>query len=150
MALHEITQQHVMQRCSRCDSDNRTAIDLLEVGVARHDDVDDSLVQLPPCPSCRSTEFLVHSDAGEPTHPSPGSYGHLHRLLVDHLHAELIQRERLHSALNSRAGNKKLVVSPLTQEVRERWFPHGLRLEAPPAERRHRPQAASQYTHSPP
>ncbi|RJS13749.1 hypothetical protein DRW03_35870 [Corallococcus sp. H22C18031201] len=148
MPLHEITQQHVMQRCFRCDSDNRTALDALEVGIARREDVDDSLVQLPPCPSCRSTEFLVRSDEGEPAHPAPGSFGHQHRLLVDHLHAELLQRGRLHAALKSKEGNRKLVARALTQEESARWFPQGLRIDVPPGERRAQPHASSRDTPS--
>jgi len=132
MALHEINRQHVLQRCSRCDSDNRASLDALEVGVARREDVDDGLVQLPPCPSCRSTEFLIRADEGEPENPTPGSFGHLHRLLVDHLHAELLQRGRLHAGLKAKLGKRTVVARPLTQEARERWFPKGLKIEVAP------------------
>ncbi|MBU8901041.1 hypothetical protein KRR26_36195 [Corallococcus sp. M34] len=148
MALHEITQHHVLQRCTRCDSDNRAALDSLEVGVARSEDVDDGLVQLPPCPSCRSTEFLIRADEGETAHPAPGSFGHLHRLLVDHLHAELLQRGRLHAALKAKVGTKKLLARALTQEARARWFPQGLRIEVPPGGRRVQPHESSPDTPS--
>jgi hypothetical protein len=135
MAIHEVTAENVFQRCVRCGTGNRLSLDALEVCIARREDVDDGLVQLPPCPSCRSTEFLIRAAEGEPEHPAPGSFGHLHGLLVDHLHAELVQRGRLHTALKPTGGStRQVVVRPLTQEARERWFPQGLRIEMPPGE----------------
>ncbi|NOJ92331.1 hypothetical protein HMI51_05170 [Corallococcus coralloides] len=145
MALLEIAETHVLQRCARCDSNNRSALDSLEVGVARREDVDDGLVQLPPCASCRSSEFLIRAAEREPEHPAPGSFGHLHRLLVGHLHAELVQRGRLHTSLKPKGGSARQVVThPLTQEARERWFPQGLRIEMPPDEQPHIPGKSSQ------
>lgn len=135
MALLEIAETYVLQRCTRCHSNNHSALESLEVGVARREDVDDGLIQLPPCSSCRSSEFLIRAAEGEPEHPAPGSFGHLHRLLVGHLHAELVQRGRLHRALKPKGGTAPQVVTqPLTQEARERWFPRGLRIEMPPEE----------------
>ncbi|ADO70402.1 hypothetical protein [Stigmatella aurantiaca] len=145
MAIHEVTTEDVLQRCARCGSGNRLSIDSLEVGVARREDVDDSLVQLPPCPTCRSTEVLIRAAVGEPEHPAPGSFGHLHRLLVGHVHAELVQRERLHRGIKPKGGSaSNVVVRPLSQETRERWFPQGLRIAVPPDEQPHAPEESSQ------
>lgn len=135
MAIHEVTPEDVLQRCARCGSGNRLSLDTLEVGVARREDVDDGLVQLPPCPACRSTEFLIRAAEGEPEHPAPGSFGHLHQLLVGHLHAQLVQLGRMHTALKPKGdGAGTVVVRPLSQEARERWFPQGLRIAVPPDE----------------
>nr|BDT32006.1 hypothetical protein MFMH1_16750 [Myxococcus sp. MH1] len=132
MAIHEVTVDDVLQRCARCGSGNRISLDSLEVGVARREDADDGLVQFPPCPACRSTEFLIRAPESEPEHPAPGSFGHLHQLLVGHLHAELVQRGRLHTVLKPKGGStSKVVVRPLSQDARERWFPQGLRIEVP-------------------
>ncbi|WP_338869448.1 hypothetical protein [Myxococcus stipitatus] len=145
MALHEITPEDMLQRCARCGSRNRVSLDTLEVGVARYEDVDDGLVQLPACPACRSTEFLIRAPEDEPAHPAPGSFAHLHQLLVGHLHAELVQRGRLHTALKSKGGRtSKVRPSPLSQEARERWFPQGLRIAVPPDEQARAPEESSQ------
>ncbi|NOJ79778.1 hypothetical protein [Myxococcus xanthus] len=145
MAIHEVTAEDVLQRCARCGSGNRLSLDTLEVGVARREDVDDGLVQLPPCPTCSSTEFLIRAAEGEPEHPALGSFGHLHRLLVGHLHAELVQRGRLHTTLKPKGGGAgTVVVRPLSQETLERWFPQGLRIELPPDEQPHAPGESSQ------
>ncbi|WP_434345744.1 hypothetical protein ACN6A1_27850 [Myxococcus virescens] len=144
MAIHEVTADDVLQRCARCGSGNRLSLDTLEVGVARREDVDDGLVQLPPCPACRSTEFLIRAPEGEPEHPAPGSFGHLHRLLVGHLHAELVQRGRLHTVLKPKGGGAgRVVVRPLPQEARERWFPQGLRIVVLPDEQPRAPEESS-------
>ena len=90
MSIHEMTSTEVVQRCGRCAAENRIALDTLEVGVARDEQTDASVVPLPACPTCRSTEFLLRSPNDEPAHPAPGSFGHLHRLLVDEMHAELV------------------------------------------------------------
>lgn len=145
MAIHEVTAEDVLQRCARCGNGNRLSLDSLEVGVARREDVDDGLVQLPPCPACRSTEFLIRAAEGESEHPAPGSFGHLHRLLVDHVHAELVERGRLRSVLKPKGGGAgKVVVRPLSQEARERWFPQGLRIEVSPDEQPRAPEESSQ------
>jgi len=145
MAIHEVTAEDVLQRCARCGSGNRLALDSLEVGLARREDADDSLVQLPPCPTCRSSEFLIRAAEAAPEHPAPGSFGHLHQLLVGHLHAELVQRGRLHPALKRKGGgDSQVVVRPLSQEALERWFPQGLRIEVPPGEQPRGPEKSSQ------
>nr|WP_255666178.1 hypothetical protein [Myxococcus sp. AS-1-15] len=134
-----------MQRGIRCGRDNRLALDPQEVGVARRGDADDSLVQLPPCPACRSTEFLTRAAEREPGHPVPGSFGHLHRLLVAHLHAELVQRGRLHTVLKPKGGSAgKVLMRPLSQEARERWLPQGLRIAVPADEQPRAPEESSQ------
>ncbi|NTX51842.1 hypothetical protein [Myxococcus sp. CA039A] len=144
MAIHEVTVEDVLQRCARCGSGNRLSLEALEVGVARREDIDDGLVQLPPCPACRSTEFLIRPAESEPEHPAPGSFGHLHRLLVGHVHAKLVERGRLHSVLNPKGGGAgKVAVRPLSQEARERWFPQGLRIEMPPDEQPRAPEESS-------
>ncbi|WP_434345601.1 hypothetical protein ACN6A1_26835 [Myxococcus virescens] len=144
MAIHEVTDEDVLQRCARCGSGNRLALASLEVGVARREDVDDGLVQFPPCPACRSTEFLIRAAEGESEYPAPGSFGHLHRLLVGHLHAEFVQRGRLHTARKPKGGGaSKVLVGPLSQEARERWFPQGLRITVPPDEQPRAPEESS-------
>lgn len=135
MSIHEVTESDVLQRCAGCGDEHRVPIDALEVGVARDDQVDPFLVPMPPCAVCGSTEFLVRAPDNEPEYPSPGSFGHLHRMLIDHLHAELVRRDKVVAPL--RDSERRAPASlgrPLTTEARERWFPRGMRIDAPARE----------------
>lgn len=128
MAIHEVTTNDVLQRCEACEDEHRVLIDDLEVGVARDDQVDGALVPMPPCPACGAVEFLVRTPDDEPDHPSQGSFGHMHRMLVDHLHSELVTRNKVHAALRDREGRvPPSLARPLSTEKRERWFAAGLR-----------------------
>lgn len=54
MAIQEITETEIVQRCAGCDRENRVALANLAVGAERDDQVEDSVVPLPECPTCRS------------------------------------------------------------------------------------------------
>ena len=95
MAIQEITELDIVQRCAGCDRENRVALANLAVGVEHAEQVEDGVVPLPECPTCRSREFLVRSPASEQAHPSQGSSGHLHRLMVDELHSQLVKKGRV-------------------------------------------------------
>jgi hypothetical protein len=128
MAIHEVTTTDVLQHCEACDDEHRVLIDDLEVGVAHDQQVDGRLVPMPPCPVCGAVEFLVRAPDNEPEHPSQGSFGHLHRMMVDELHAELITRDKVNTALRDGEGNvPPSLAKPLSTEKRDRWFSKGLR-----------------------
>ena len=128
MAIHEVTTTDVLQRCEACDDEHRILIDDLEVGVVRDQQVDGRLVPMPPCPVCGAVEFLVRAPDDEPEHPSQGSFGHLHRMLVDELHADLVTRGRTNAALrDAEGGIPTNLAKPLSTEKRERWFSKGMR-----------------------
>jgi hypothetical protein len=130
MAIYEVTDSEVVQRCGKCGTENRVALDALEVGVAREEQTDSSVVPLPACPTCRSSEFLFRSPDGELTHPAPGSFGHLHRLLVDEVHAELVKRKKVIPLLKDKEGRvDPKLAKPVAAEERSRWFPQGLKIE---------------------
>lgn len=130
MAIYEVTDSEVVQRCGKCGTENRLALDALEVGVAREEQMDPSVVPLPACPTCRSSEFLFRSPDVEPTHPAPGSFGHLHRLLVDEVHAELVKRKKVIPLLKDKEGRvDPKLAKPVAAEERSRWFPQGLKIE---------------------
>ena len=135
MSIHEMTSTEVVQRCGRCAAENRIALDTLEVGVARDEQTDASVVPLPACPTCRSTEFLLRSPNDEPAHPAPGSFGHLHRLLVDEMHAELVKRKKVIPLLKDNQGRvDPKLATPVAAEELARWFPQGLKIEPRVAE----------------
>lgn len=128
MAIHEVTTSDVLQRCEACEDEHRILIDDLEVSVARDQQVDGRLVPMPPCPACSAVEFLVRAPDDEPEHPSQGSFGHLHRMLVDELHADLVTRGKVNAALrDAEGGIPKNLAKPLSTERRDRWFSKGLR-----------------------
>lgn len=128
MAIHEVTTNDVLQRCESCNDEHRVLIDDLEVGVARDQQVDGRMVPMPPCPVCAAVEFLVRAPDNEPEHPSQGSFGHLHRMMVDELHAELVTRGKVNAALRDGEGNvPPSLAKPLSTEKRDRWFSKGLR-----------------------
>ena len=129
MAIYELSSTGVVQRCGKCAAENRIALDTLTVGVARDGQTDARVVPLPPCPSCKSSEFLLRSADGEPAHPALGSFGHLHRMLVDQVHAELVKRKRVLPSLKDKQG---VVQSGLAKAVSamevKRWFHSGMKI----------------------
>lgn len=126
MAIQEISVIDLIQRCAGCDRENRIALADLAVGVERAEQVEDSVVPLPECPTCRSREFLVRSPASEQAHPSQGSSGHLHRLMVDELHSQLVKKGRVVERLVGKAA--QIITKPIATEVRARFFDKGLKL----------------------
>ncbi|WP_223643767.1 hypothetical protein [Corallococcus sp. EGB] len=135
MSIREVTDTDVVQQCGHCGASTRVQIDALEVGVARDDQTDASVVPLPACPTCRSTEFLLRSPEDEPPHPAPGSFGHLHRLLVDEVHAALVKRKKVIPLLKDKQGRvDPKLAKPVAAEELARWFPRGLKIEPRVAE----------------
>jgi hypothetical protein len=142
MPLQEVNETDVLQRCAKCSSLNLIALDSLVIGVQREGLVDGRIVLIPPCPSCSSSEFLVRTPDEELEHPAPGSFGHLHRLLVDHVHARLVRMGRVIPSLQSHPV-EHLIAKTLAETTLERWFPSGLKL-ASPEELRERPSPQGQ------
>lgn len=91
MPIVEVVSDTIVQRCVACSvarrTDERTlfsrAASLTEPGV----------LTLAPC-ACGAVEHLLRTPEGAPAHPVPGSFGHLHRLLVDALHVALGEEAR--------------------------------------------------------
>lgn len=130
MALNEITDVDVRLRCGRCSVDTRVAITTLVVGVVRNGTPDERVIALPACATCASNEFLMRTPDDDPAYPAPGSYGHLHRMLVDHLHADLINRDKMITEVRTKIGtNKAAFIRPLTADLIARWFPAGLKID---------------------
>jgi hypothetical protein len=121
MPIRELRDADLDQECIECGEVRVVAFDEIEVGVAQSDMVDPAIVPLPECPKCGAREFLVRSAEGE-EHPSPGSYSHLHRLLVDALHARLVKAERVVSGLDP----KGVLLREPSDEVIGEWFKGGL------------------------
>jgi hypothetical protein len=129
MPIEELTSEEVLQRCSVCQTATRSKLQTLSLGVGSTvaDDLDGRVVRLPACPKCKAEEFLIRSEGAPPA--TPGSYGDLHRLLVDQLHASLAKLGRFDSRLRVPA---LVDLDPAT--VKE-FFPDGFKLLAPPLEK---------------
>ena len=135
MAIYEVTSTEVVQRCGRCSAENRIAMGVLKVGVAHEAQTDPRTIPLPACPTCASTEFLIRSPDDEPEYPAPGAFGHLHRLLVDELHAELVKADKVIPALLDSLGRAdQTLARPVAKVTRDRWFPTGMKIERPTVE----------------
>jgi len=119
----------VSQRCEGCGRARELPLAELAVGSTLAHEFDARCVCFPPCPNCRAREVLIGSAEGE-VHPSPGSRGHLHQLLVDHLRATLITKERVLPDVVKRRGALKPL--PVPKEELARWFSGGLSLPQEP------------------
>ena len=126
MAIREIRETNFEQECAKCGGVRAIANADVEVGLARDNQVDSKIIPLPACPTCGATEFLLRSPDGE-ENPSQGSYGHLHGVLVDALHAKLVKANRVVNGIDS----KTVPLREPTAEVIGRWFPTGLKLPRP-------------------
>lgn len=130
MPIEELTNEEVLQRCSLCQTATRSKLATLSLGVGSTvaDDLDGRVVRLPPCPKCKAEEFLIRSEVS-PT-SAPSTYGDLHRLLVDQLHASLAKQGRFDARLK-----KVPTLSDLDPTVVKTFFPDGLKLLIEPLEK---------------
>lgn len=136
MAIYEMTDTEVVQRCAKCGTENRIALAGLTAGVGSESQTDARIIALPPCPTCRSVEFLARSPDDEPDYPAQGSFGHLHRMLVDSLHAALVKADKVAPSLRDKQGHAdQSLARPLAPAQQARWFPRGMKIEPPAAER---------------
>src|SRR5262245_39090700 len=95
MPIRSLSADAVEQHCVGCDESRCLSLDALGVTLVEEDLVA-SVVVLPACPECGSVEFLFGSSETAGEHPDLGSFGHLHRLLVDRLHAQLLDAGQVH------------------------------------------------------
>ncbi len=136
MAIREILDTEFEQECETCGAVRLIPEGDVAVGIEHNGQLDSKVVALPACPNCGSREFLVRSADDEPEHPSPGSFGHRHRLMVDVLHSKLAKRGRVTEGIDpSKAQGRER-----TAEELDRWFKGRLRIRREDElEARHRP-----------
>ncbi|MGE0325899.1 MAG: hypothetical protein AB7K71_17075 [Polyangiaceae bacterium] len=113
-----IEDDGVLQRCALCERQRR-------IPQADLPKPEASTLTLPAC-ECGAVESLIGAPPGEPPHPSPGSVGHRHRLLVDALLAaqEAPSKKRRPLIEAARAA--------LAKDAHE-LFPGGLHVEPLPS-----------------
>lgn len=128
MPIREIHDRDLEQECIACGRSNMYGFDAITAGIAHEERVDPNIIRLPVCGHCGAQEFLIRSPSKD-EHPAPGSYGHLHRLLVDELHARLVNAGRLEGAIDA----ENIPRHEPNPEILRRYFPERLRLVRGPA-----------------
>jgi hypothetical protein len=127
MTIKEITEDSIEQTCDVCGRVRSANLDDLTVGIMNEGQINGDMIPLPKCESCGAIEYLIPSKDDAPNHPSPGSLGHRHAMLVDILHERLVSKGRVIKELESSQLKKK----KRTEEEIDRWFKDGLKLERP-------------------
>jgi hypothetical protein len=125
MAIREIFEDDIEQACEVCGAVRRVPDTDVVVGVERDGQFDAKVVQLPNCSSCGAREFLIRSADDEPEHPSPGSFGHRHRLMVDALHSKLVKEGRVADGIDPQKAQGR----ERSSEELDRWFKGRLRAQ---------------------
>lgn len=123
MPIVAIEERTLRQRCARCERERELSLEELTPPDGKPPEV----LTLPPC-ACGAVEHLIHAPDGEPEHPEPGSFGHLHRLLVDGLLGALHEAAPREDTLRENTLRAR-VERRIPEPVRERWFSAGPRLE---------------------
>jgi hypothetical protein len=124
MAIREILDTEFEQECEACGTVRLIPEGDVTVGIEREGQLDSKVVPLPACASCGAREFLIRSADDEPEHPSLGSFGHRHRLMVDVLHSKLLKQGRVTVGIDpSKAQGRERNAEEL-----ERWFKGRLRI----------------------
>jgi hypothetical protein len=127
MAIREIRTSDFEQECAKCGGVRAVPFSNVEVGVVRDTQANSKIIPLPACATCGATEFLMRSPDAV-VHPAPGSYGHMHSVLVDELHAKLVKANRVANGIDS----KTLTLKEPSAETIGWYFPGGLKLAALP------------------
>ena len=125
MAIVELTDEHIEQVCETCGTVRTIDLNAVIAGIKREDQINPMIVQMAPCANCGSKEFFIGSTQDEPEHPSPGSYGHRHRLLVDILRSRLVKSGKIVEGMDPDNDKGR---EPTPQEI-DRWFKGKLRLK---------------------
>jgi len=116
MPITKLAEGQFSQVCARCNVERDVTFEAL--AQLRDEQTEDVRFLLPACAQCGSIEILIPRGSGADEHPAPGSYGHLHRLLVNELSARI-------------QGGSSSAGSPQKDELMK-WFPEGLVLRRLP------------------
>lgn len=127
MPIRELRTADLDQECAKCGAVITVPVSAIVAGLSREGQINSNVVAMPVCATCGAAEFLLRSPVGE-DHPSQGSFGHMHKLLVDTLHARLVKGGRLAQGLTA----ENAPIKEPSAAVMDRWFKDGLKLPPPP------------------
>jgi hypothetical protein len=126
MPIESLNDRTLGQRCINCGTARTLELDKLHVKLEPgiRPDTSPAKIDLPVCASdgCNSSETLFTSPERAAIRATPGSYGHLHSLLVDKLALQLIDGGRLKGG--ERATAERLI-RPREEEA-SAFFADGL------------------------
>ncbi|MBN2528954.1 MAG: hypothetical protein JXR76_21375 [Deltaproteobacteria bacterium] len=125
MPLREIRDTDIEQECDVCGAIHAVPEDDVTVGVETEGQLDARVIPLPPCANCGATEYLISSADNEAEHPSPGSFGHRHRLMVDALHSKLVNKGRVAAGIDTAKAKGK----ERTTDELNKWFKGSMKLQ---------------------
>jgi hypothetical protein len=116
----------MVQRCINCGGARTLELEKLELKLeaSAQPDTSPAKIELPACATvgCNSSETLFASPEKAAITAVPGSYGHLHSVLVDTVAAQLIQGGRIKGG--ERATAERLI-RPREEEANA-YFADGL------------------------
>ena len=124
MTIKKITDNTIEQTCDACGHVRSCSLDELTAGVVNEGRINAGVIPFPRCDNCGSVEYVIPSKKDAADHPSAGSFGHRHAILVDILHERLVERGRVASGIEP----AKLKKRKRTKEEIARWFKDGLEL----------------------
>jgi hypothetical protein len=128
MPIESLNDRTVDVRCINCGTARTLELEELELKLEKgaRPDASPARIDLPSCPNrdCGSSESLFASPGKPAIAAVPGSYGHLHSVLVDTLAAQLIQGGRLKGGERATAER---AVRPREEEA-SAFFADGLTL----------------------
>ena len=118
MTICEILDDSIEQQCEFCKTIRKLSLNQMAVGSGCNGRLNSNIISLPLCENCHTVEYLICSSKDESDHPSPGSYGHRHRLLVDVLRSRLVKSGRVVAGLDPDNDKGR---EPTPEEI-DRWF----------------------------
>jgi hypothetical protein len=128
MPIESLNDLTVDVRCINCGTARTLGLEELEVKLEEgaKPDTAPAKIDLPACanPVCRSSETLFASPTKAAIAAVPGSYGHLHSVLVDKLATQLIHGGRLKGGDRI---NAERLIRPREEEATS-FFDNGLLL----------------------
>ena len=125
MPIIALNPDSIQQHCNACGVQQELPFAQLAAGINRDGIIDPYVMALPVCPGCGASEFLIRTaNPAELARIRPGSYSHLHHLLVDRLHFQLASQGRVIEG----ADQAELENLPRTDQELETWLPDGLLL----------------------
>ena len=126
MPIRELRNADLDQECAKCGVVVTIPVNAIVAGVSRDGQTNANVIAMPVCATCGAAEFLLRSPVGE-EHPSQGSFGHKHKLLVDTLHARLVKANRVANGIDA----KTVPLKEPSPETIGRYFSAGLKLPRP-------------------
>ncbi len=105
MSIQALENDTLEQKCNACE--HIRCFKYKDIQSAS-DDEHTGIIVLPACVKCGAIEYLIPTTIYDEPHPTIGSYGHRHQIMVDVLHERLVKKKQLKRIKRiAKAPNKK-------------------------------------------